>query len=185
MKVDPLWRIHMKIKDLMTIALLVAVAIVVSLFELPIIPNASFLKLDFSDVLFIVIAVYFGMKGLTIAAFIKAMFLYLTASDIIGIATNVLATIVLAGVYYIGYKTTKKVVISAMLATIALSVILSVSNYMVFLPLYIHLFQYKLGAIEPLVLYAILPFNVIKGTLVTIVASLLLTRLKQLKWVTR
>lgn len=175
----------MRIKDLVTIALLVAIAIVVSLFEVPIIPGASFLKLDFSDSIFIIIVMRFGMKGLLSSAVIKAVFLYMTASDIIGIATNILATLVIASVYDVSYRWLKKDSIAIVNATLGLSVVLSVMNYVVFLPLYIHVFHYKLGALEPLVLYAILPFNVIKGLSVSLIASFILRRLTQLKMLTR
>ncbi|MBF0780038.1 MULTISPECIES: ECF transporter S component [unclassified Granulicatella] len=166
----------MRVKQLTTVAILAALSIIISFFSFPIIPSATFLKLDFSDI-FTFLALYFiGWKGLILSTFSKGIILYLHSSDPIGALLNVIAALVFNSVYYIVHKKTKKYVISGVVATSIFSVTLSLLNYFVFLPLYMALFNIQLGALDTLVLYAVFPFNIIKGITLSILDSVLIKK---------
>lgn len=168
----------MNIKKITTIALLSAVSFIVSFIAFPIIPSASFLKIDFSDNVLLLIALSFGFKPFVLSAVLKGALLYLTGSDIIGATTNIMAALLFVGGYYLGYKQVNRLIKASVFSTLFLSIGMSLLNYFIFLPLYVTLFQLNLGDLSSLVVTAILPFNVIKGLALSLVNFLLLPKLK-------
>lgn len=171
----------MKIKQLTIVAILVAASVITSFFSIPIMPSASFLKLDFSDVFILLAALVTGWKGLTLAAIGKGLVLYMKSSDMIGAVASITASLMFNVVFYGVYQKTKRFLLASILAVLSLAISLSILNYTVFLPLYTTFFHVKLGSLDAVVLYAILPFNVIKGIALSIVDVLVIKRTKILK----
>lgn len=164
----------MKIKQITVLAVFVALAIVVRFFSFPIIPQATFLKLEISDVFVGLATFYLGWKGLYISSILKAIIVYMLNPDIIGAVAHFMSSMIFVGAFYVLYKHMQNRVLVSLFATIIFAVCLSVLNYSVFLPLYTQLYRMNMGPLETVVLWAVLPFNVIKGLVLSSVLMLVL-----------
>ncbi|QMI86344.1 MULTISPECIES: ECF transporter S component [unclassified Granulicatella] len=169
----------MKVRKLTTLAVLIAVTIILSKIEIPIIPYATFLKLDFSDTVVFIAGLLYGYSGLLTVAIGKGLLLLLTGSDMIGAVASICATIIYVGIFYILYKKNKHILLPSICSTLTLAICLSALNYVVFIPLYETVFHMELGNTLMLVLTAVLPFNLIKGIALSIVNSILVKNSKR------
>ena len=62
--------------------------------------------------------------------------------------------------------------------TLVLTVVLSIANWFIITPLYMYLLNFEMGSVKELVLAGILPFNIIKGLVVSAVILLVRPKLK-------
>lgn len=170
----------MNVKKITTIAILSAVSFCVSIVAFPIIPGVSFLKLDLSDTILSVVAVLFGFKSFILSAILKGFLLYLKGADIIGVISNIFAALLFVGGYYFTYKKSKKFILPAINAILSLTIGMSLFNYLIFLPLYVSLFNLNFGPLDTLIITAILPFNLIKGVILSIINAMMLPKIKRL-----
>lgn len=162
----------MKIRTLTTIALLLGLSIVATYFSFPILPGATFLKIDFSDTIIILIAILFGFKEMTIAIILKGLSLLLKNPEPIGIMANLLAAFVFITIFYWIYRQSTKwqmIILACVLSTIAMTIVMCLANYFYLLPAY----GIKEGYMA-MIMTPILPFNLIKGILVSLLAVFLL-----------
>lgn len=164
----------MKIKQITILSVFVALAIVVRFFSFPIMPQATFLKLEISDVFVGLATFYLGWRGLYISSVLKALVVYMLSPDIIGAVAHLMSSIIFVGVFYYVYQRTQKYVLTSVIATTLFAIGLSLLNYGIFLPLYTQLFRMNMGPLESIVLWSILPFNIIKGTILSLVLAVLL-----------
>ena len=96
-------------------------------------------------------------------------------------------TMVLAGIIYKKNKTYKNAVIGLIVGVLAMTIGASISNYYVMIPFYAKVFGMPLEKIiamgsavnkhvvdfKTLILYAIVPFNLLKGTVVSLITILI------------
>jgi riboflavin transporter FmnP len=176
---------HARMKRLVTVPLLSAVAFILMYLEfpLPMIPN--FLKLDFSTLPGLLGGLMFGpIAGVLIELIKNILHLLLKNTD--GLLVGELANFV-AGSTFIytvvmmhrWIKDKGGVIVGLLLGTILMTVIMSAANVYVLIPAYAALYQMsvenllsslQLDSMWSLVVYAIAPFNVIKGLAVSLVA---------------
>ncbi len=142
-------------------------------FPLPLLP--SYLKIDFSDVPAIMASLIFSpVAGIVVVAIKNVLYLAIGGGEIVGVTANFLAGALLVlpiGILYHKYKSVKSIVSGLVTGTIIMAIGLGVFNYFILLPVYGLMMGWgemthaaKLGTI----LAAILPFNVIKGIIVTL-----------------
>lgn len=176
-----------RIKKMVTVGMLSGIAYLLMWlsFPLPLLP--PYLSVDFSDVPALLAAILFGpVAGITVEA-IKNLLHYMVQGSMTGVPVGQLANFT-AGVlfilptYYIFKKirTTKGLGLGLVVGTASMAVMMSVLNYYVFLPAFAFFLNYEVessSVVIKSIVYGILPFNIIKGLIVTFLFLLLYKKL--------
>lgn len=169
--------IEKRTKKLALIGILAAMAWIVSFFSFPLLPWTPFLKIDFSDILVLLgMYVYGPLSGIAIAA-TRSLLSYVAsggeAGFPIGDTTAFIASLFYTlPIYYVikDKKLDKKnMVFSSGLSTFSLTVIMTVLNWLVIAPLYMEVMGFDVGPIREYLTISVIPFNIIKGILVSII----------------
>ena len=173
-------------KQLSLIGIMTSLAFVLYLIEIPmafLFPAAPFLKMDFSDVPAILLALAQGpFVGILVELFKNILhFIFRSNTPAAsGEIANFFAGIAFFLPYAIFYKynrskaNLKHLVIYLSIGTALLALVMIVVNYFITLPLYGIPVDPRWGFIE-----TITPFNILKGVLLTISTGLLYPRLKK------
>lgn len=177
-----------KVKVLVSIAMLSSISYILMLLNFPIPPFPSFLMIDFSDLPALIGALIFGpAAGILVELFKNILDYFMTGSDTgipIGHMANFVAGIVfILPSYYIysKLKTKKGMTFALVVGSISMAVIMSVLNYFVLLPAYSFFLNWPAmsGAeMRQYIVTGILPFNIIKGFIMSLVFMLLFIKLR-------
>ncbi len=188
------------IRSVTVIGLLSAIAIVLMLFEIPLGFAPSFYKIDLSEVPVLIGAFALGpVAGIVIEA-IKILSNLLIDGTItagVGEAANFIigcALVVPSAIIYQKTKTKKSAIIGLIVGTITLVVIGSALNAYVLLPTFAKAFHMDLDvlvamgtAVNPaitslntFVLFAVAPFNLIKGVVVSVITMILYKKISSI-----
>lgn len=172
-----------RLRKLIIISILSAISFVLMLLQFPIPFIPPYLTVDLSDIpAFIGFILYGGVTGSMIIILKILIYGLLAASEPIGPLANLLASFsLLLPVYfiYMRQRTTKSLIIGFIAGTISLTVVLSILNYFVLLPLYGMIVD-QTDIIENLriiVTAGIIPFNIIKGIIVGLIAVIIYKKL--------
>jgi riboflavin transporter FmnP len=186
------------IRSLTVIAMLSAVAFVLMYFEIPLWFAPNFYKLDFSEVPVLIGAFALGPAAGVMIELIKVILnLVMQGTDtmVIGEFANFLigcSMVVPAAILYQRRKSRKSAMIGLSLGTIGMIVIGSILNAFVLLPVYAYFYGgIPLGslieygtAVNPaitnlptFILFAVAPFNLLKGVVVSAITIVLYKRL--------
>lgn len=173
-------------KRLITISMLSAVAFVLTFikFPLPFIP--PYLTLDFSDVPTLLATFLLSPIGGIIVALIKNILNFLfNIGDPVGPVTNFLAGVsFLLSSYYVyrKRKNNRSLIYGLITGTIVMTIVLSILNYFVLLPLYGMIFNLGdvLNNVKIVIVSGVIPFNLIKGIIISIIFVLLFRRLRHI-----
>ena len=152
-------------KQLVTMALMCAIAILLSFLEFPIFPAASFLKLDISFVPSAVMGFAYGAGPGALVGIACAVAHGAISGNWVGCLMNIIACcafIVPAAVIYKRNRTFKGAMIGLAVAIVCLVIAAIIANLIVDPAFYGIPFDVVVGLIVP----AILPFNVIKGIVI-------------------
>ena len=185
------------IRSLTVIGVLSAIAIVLMLFDIPLGFLPSFYKIDFSEVPVLIGSFALGPVAGVMIEFIKILLnLLINGTDTAGIGE--LANffigcyiVVPASIIYSRKKTKKGAVLGLIIGTLLLTIVGSLLNAYVLLPAYGAAFHMPIDrliamgtAINPsinsmstFILLAVVPFNLLKGVLVSIITILLYKKL--------
>ena len=189
-----------KVRTLVKIAILGALAYVVMLFEIPLWFAPSFYQMDFSEA--VVLIGGFALGPLA-AASIEAMKIVLnllftgTKTAFVGEIANFLigcALVMPASLIYRHHKSRKNALYGMLAGILCLTVTGALLNYFVLLPAYAYFFHMEMSAlvamgtaVNPaidsawkLVLLATVPFNLLKGVIDTAIVLLLYKRVSPL-----
>lgn len=180
---------HMRTQRLVGIACLAALAFILMLFEFPIIPVASYLKIDFSDVPVLIGGYIYGPVGGIIIAVLKclihAMVNGFSVGELIGVASDFISSLAILLPFSLIWRKEgrwsfkKQLLVGILTATIVLTIVMSLLNLWVLTPLYMAVWNWKSTMpVAELVAIGVLPFNLIKGLLVTAVFAIIALRLK-------
>ena len=177
-----------KTQKMVGVAMLGAVGFVLMIPVFPIIPGFPFMQVDFSEIPILISTYLFGPLAGVLTAFMRSVLHYiLTGGDLsklIGDATSFVAalTFVLPVYYFTKNRQTKKsLIIGFFISTIFMTVAMSIVNYFVALPLYFKVLNFDVGMpYAKYVLIGVVPFNLIKGALVSTV--FLMIHAKLLPW---
>ncbi|MGM9891298.1 ECF transporter S component [Limosilactobacillus sp.] len=184
---------HQRIQRLVGVACLGALAFILMLFEFPIIPVATYLKIDFSDIPVLLGGYIYGPWSGIVVAVIKcllhAMVNGFSIGDLIGVMSDFISSLALLLPFcYVwrhrDWSFKKQNLLAIPLATVTLTVVMSLLNLWVLTPLYMSVWHWQSSMpVAQLVALGVLPFNLIKGIIVTSVFVLIASRLQQ--WLAR
>ena len=158
-------------KQLVTMALMCAISILLSFIEFPIMPAASFLKLDVALVPSAVVGFAYGMGPGVLVAVVSAVAHGAMTGNWVGCIMNIIVGIAFicpASAIYERDRTYKGA-ITGLVASTACLVVGAILANMFIDPLFYGIpFDVVMGLILP----AILPFNIIKGVVVSLLTAL-------------
>lgn len=179
---------HLRIQRLVGIACLSALAFILMLFEFPVIPVASYLKIDFSDVPVLIGGYIYGPIGGIIIALLKClihgMIHGFSVGELIGISSDFISSLALLLPFSLIWKRTqwsfkKQLLIGIISSTVILTVVMSLLNLWILTPLYMAVWNWKSTLpVAQIVAIGVLPFNLIKGLLVTIVFAIIAVHMR-------
>lgn len=185
-------------KNMVQIAMLAALATILMLFQMPLPFAPSFYKLDLSEVPILFGTFAMGPVAGVLIELIKILINFLidgTATAGIGELANFLmgcALCVPAGIIYRRGKNKKSAVIGLGVGTVSLTVVGCLLNAFVLLPVYATAFYMPIDALVEMgtalnpsitsltsfVLFAVAPFNLIKGMLVSVIVMFTYKKLR-------
>lgn len=175
-------------KSFVAIGMLSSLSFVLMLIKFPIPPFPAYLTVDFSDIPALIAALMFGPLAAIIVELIKNMIDYLMVGSEAGIPIGNFANFI-AGIvfvlptYYVFKKLKMKwgLAVSLIIGTIFMAVFMSILNYVAILPAYTLLLGWdpmSTSDLRQLVVVAILPFNLVKGLIVTVIFLLIYSRMR-------
>jgi riboflavin transporter len=181
------------------VALMSAIAFLIMFLQFPLPLFPTFLTIDLSDIPAIIGAIMYGpVAGIVIEA-IKNILHYLTSGSVTGVPVGEFANflagsiyIVAATVFYRKRKTFRSLVIGMVAGTIITAILMSIANYYVIFPSYAYFlgFPVKLAVqisqaanhsihdLLSLIVLGVLPFNVIKYIIVSIIVVPIYARIR-------
>ncbi|WP_026563962.1 ECF transporter S component [Bacillus sp. UNC41MFS5] len=173
----------MNVRAYVSIGMLSSIAFLLMLiqFPLPLFPN--FLFVDFSDIPALIATLIFGPIAGILVEFFKNVLNYIQTGSQTGIPVGQIANFV-AGIVFIlptyfvynRLKTRKGMTLALISGTAIMAVLMSILNYLVILPAYTVLMGFP--DMRNLVLPAILPFNLLKGVMMSAIFMLLFIRMQ-------
>ncbi len=176
-----------KIQKMVTIGMLGAIGYVLMIMNFPFPGFPAFLQIDFSDIPALIAAITLGPVAGIMVELLKNILDYIMTGSDTGIPVGHFANFI-GGVAFIlpAYYFYKKLGTKRGLAyglvggTIVLAVFMSLVNYFILLPSYSVLMNWNMSGTEirAMITTAIIPFNIIKGTLIAFVFMLLFTKMQ-------
>ncbi|MFC6348035.1 ECF transporter S component [Vagococcus carniphilus] len=166
-----------KTEKMVVTALLASFSYLLILLEFPILPTSPWLKLDFSDLPILIGSFIVGPVGGVLIAFIRSMLNFLLRGgdilSLIGNITGFLASVIfMLPIYRMAKKgdTNRNLFIGMGISSFLLIAFMAVANYYVITPLYMTVLGMDFGIpLSEMVLFGIVPFNIIKGIAVSTV----------------
>ena len=167
-----------RVHRLVGIALLSAVGFVLMMYlAFPILPMFPFLKLDLSDLLVLLGGLLYGPTGGIMVAFVRSLLHFvLTGGGIVNLIGDLAAFIASVGFMLPVVMTMKpksglgREISGLALGTLSLTVIMSLLNWVIIMPMYLAVMSFPLGmSVTRYVLIGVVPFNLIKGAVVSVV----------------
>ena len=182
------------------IAIFAAIAAVLMFLEFPLFFAPSFYEIDLSEVPVLICTFYLGPVAGVVCEFLKVLLKLLmkgTSTAFVGDFANFAlgCTLVLPASIVYHYRKSKKSAVRGMiLGTVFMTVFGSLFNAFFLIPKYVQLYKLPLDAIigmgtkvnpaitsvSTLVLFAVVPFNIVKGVVVSLITLLLYKRVERL-----
>lgn len=178
-----------KTKLMIQVSVLSVISFIIMFLEIPMWFTPGFLKLDLSDMPALIGTFALGpIAGVLIELIKNILHMFLKGTSTMGVGelANFIvgsAFVFSAGVIYQKNKTKKGAIYGMIVGTLVMAVIASLMNYVLLIPFYAKLFGQPIqvfvdmtAAINPLVnsyetfiLFAILPFNLLKGVIIGLI----------------
>ncbi|SHH36132.1 ECF transporter S component [Tepidibacter thalassicus] len=176
--------------SMVKISILSILSYLIMFIEFPVMFFPAFLKLDFSDIPAIICGFSLGPVAGIFVELIKNLLHFVTKSSTGGVGefANFLVgggfVFVSSGIYYIN-KNKKNAILGCIAGTVAMAVIGGIANYYILIPFYSNMFPIeaivKMGSVvnsaivdvKTLIYYAVIPFNLIKGIVVSFITAVL------------
>lgn len=164
-------------RQVVIVGILAALAWVISSFSFPLLPWVPFLKVDFSDIpVLLGMYIYGPLTGIAIAAF-RSLLSYVTTGGELGFPIGDTAAFIASVAYTLPiyfaitrFKTkAKQSVIGGVAATLSITSVLTVLNWLVIAPLYVRVMGFSVGPMREYLTVSVIPFNLAKGILVSII----------------
>ncbi|WP_397537636.1 ECF transporter S component [Rummeliibacillus pycnus] len=182
-----------KLQKMVSIGMLSSISFVLMIFNFPLPPFPSFLEVDFSDVPAIMAAITMGPLAGIVVEFIKNILNWFYVGSPTGVPVGQIANfttgiLFIMPVYFI-YKrlsSAKGLTTGLVIGTLTMAVGMSVLNYYLFMPMYNYFLNVPTEtgiALRNSIVTGILPFNIIKGIIITAIMLLLFSSLK--KWIVK
>ena len=181
------------ISDITKISILSAISVLLMLIKLPLPFAPSFMEVDIAELPALIGGFAMGPIAGFVIVCIKILLNILitgTKTFYVGELSNLIVSstfVLTTAIIYQKYKTKKSALLGLLLGSIAMSIIATISNYFVIFPIYANILKLDLNAfvemvskINPLVknyftlmIFSILPFNLVKTFITSIVTSIL------------
>ena len=177
-----------KLRVMIAIAMLSSISFVLMLFNFPLPALPPFLKVDFSDVPALIAAITMGpVAGILVALFKNVLYWIFSGSptgvpvgEMANFATSILFMLPVYAIYR-KVSNTKGLTFGLVAGVFAMAIGMSVLNYAVFLPMYTYFLNMPAltgSALRDTIVLGILPFNLIKGLLLSVVIIALFKTMK-------
>lgn len=163
--------------NLMTkIGVLSALAYIVMFFEFPLPFFPPYLKIDLSDIPAIIGAFALGPVAGTIVELVKNILHLITKTETGGVGelANFLtgaSFVIAASLIYFKNKSKKNAVIGLSVGTVVMTIVMCLANYYILLPFYTGM--PSTAETIKLIMASTLPFNLVKGIMVSIITILI------------
>ncbi|MFV0413065.1 MAG: ECF transporter S component [Oscillospiraceae bacterium] len=175
-----------KTRKMVIVAIFAAIATVLRFLEFPLPFLPPFLKLDISSVPIMVGSFMFGpLAGVAMAAVKALVCLFATQTAGVGELADFLITgsfALTAGLVYKYHKNRKGALLASVASIATTTVVGAIANYYILLPFYAQTFMPmeaileacqkvnpNITSISTYILYGVVPFNIIKGTVIALV----------------
>lgn len=183
-------------KVMVKISSLAVISMILMFFDWSIFPAISFLKLDLADLPALIGAFAMGPMAGVLIQLVKNLLSLLVEGSTTG-GVGELSNFIVGSVYvytagamYYRNKSFKTAIIGAVLGVIAMATIASISNYFVVFPMYSRVYGIPMDSLlgmgaafnknivdlKTMMIYAIVPFNILKGSIVAIVTMAIYKR---------
>lgn len=164
--------------SLVMLAILGAWAIVLRMFDFPILPAAPFLKVDFSDLMVLIGMLIKGPIGAVAVALIRDLVNYMMKGGEAGLPIGPIMSFIASMAMFLPthfilknadrFKPVIRKVFMSLTLVLGLVISMGLFNYFVALPLYVTVMNFPIPDIMAYLLSVIIPFNFIKGILLTV-----------------
>jgi riboflavin transporter len=176
-------------KKLVTLGMLSSISYLLMMLNFPLPGLPPFLKIDFSEVPALIAAIIYGPVAGIIVEAIKNALHYLVQGSMTGVPVGQAANFV-AGLLYIlpaaylfrKFRNAKGITWGLVAGTVTMTLLMSVTNYYVWLPAYTLFLQAPALSGEDarqLIVTGIMPFNMVKGILTGVIFALLFAKMKR------
>lgn len=182
-----------KLQKMVSIGMLSAISFVLMIFNFPLPAFPSYLEVDFSDVPALMAAITMGPVAGIVVEFIKNVLNWFYVGSPTGVPVGQIANfttgiLFIMPVYFIFKRLTsaKGLTTGLVLGTITMAVGMSVLNYFLFMPMYNYFLNVPTetgAALTKSIVTFVLPFNIIKGAIVTVIMLLLFSSSKN--WIAK
>lgn len=171
-----------KFHSLIGVSILSALAAIIMFFEFPVLIWLPFLKVDLSDIVTLIGSITFGPIGGIAIAFIKALVHWIITGQgvagLIGDFSNFAGAVSLLLPFTYFWKRNKKVM-AIISGTVVMTVVMSILNLFVIMPLYMNVVGMQLNmGLPQYVATGVIPFNIIKALITCIGVAIIYPRLK-------
>ncbi|UEX89134.1 ECF transporter S component [Staphylococcus ratti] len=172
-------------RRMILISMLSAISVILMFLKFPLPFLPPYLTVDFSDVPALIATFSFGpIAGLMVEIIKNLLNFFFNMSDPVGPVANFLAgsSFLLASYYiYRKSRTHHMLILGLIIATLVMTIVLSTMNYFVLLPLYGMIMNLSdiTNNLKVIITAGIIPFNIIKGVLISIIFLLLYPRLSK------
>lgn len=193
---DTLKKEKFNTRIMVNISILGVIAFVLMLLDFPLWFTPPFIKFDISDLPALIGAFSLGPFAGIIIQLMKNLLKILVAGSstvFVGELANFVVGSIFAytaGKIYYKKKTFKNAVIGLAVGTIAMTIVISIANYYIMIPFYAKVYGMPLdkiisitgsinkyvGDLKSMILFAIVPFNLLKGFVTSLVTILLYKR---------
>ena len=162
-----------RVKELVYLALLTALGTVLMLYEFPLVPAAPHLKINFSFVPILVVAMlYSNNKAILVTIVINTLH-FIFVGDHSGLPIGVIANMLALITYlliFVFWQKRKKILLGCVLATLAVTLVMFFANYFFITPFYFKLLNIPLG--DNFFMYCVMTvglFNLISWSIISVV----------------
>ena len=164
--------------------LLAVIALLLSFFSFAVPFLPPFLKFDFTFIPLFMALLLMNYKHAILVSLLKNfLHIVLISHEPVGSIANIVVEFIFLSIIVLFYKKgTLKIIIGGVLATITMTIFMALLNYFVFLPAYGYIMDLTdiVKNVKVIVTAGIIPFNLLKGILVTVLFFLTLRVYKRI-----
>ncbi|KRN88891.1 ECF transporter S component [Ligilactobacillus ceti] len=177
-----------KTKKYTLIAVLAVMAYLLMFLAVSIIPLVPWMKLDLSDLPVLLGFIVLGYRGGWEILLLRTVIYFVLSGpslpNLIGVGASLLASAIFCTTIYAGLKRGarhgKKYAGIVLLATLLLTIAMALANWLVITPLYLNVLGMQLNiSLGQMILYGVIPFNLIKGIVIGIIFGVIYPKLSK------
>lgn len=176
---------NLKLRSFVTIAMLSSISFVLMLLNFPLPWFPAFLQIDFSDVPALIATITMGPAAGILVEFLKNILDWVFSGAPTGVPVGHMANFMtgllfILPVYYIykKFSSVSGLTVGLAIGTVTMAVGMSVLNYFVFLPMYTYFLGLGSFNMYETIVLGILPFNIVKGIMLMVIAVVLFRTMK-------